>query len=191
MARICSEPLADGVPESPGGGTPDPWLRDPNAIAEAERIIRRYAALRLPRHDAEDLVQDVFLRFYSRPQRAGPIRNITAFLRRTARNLMIDRFRMPALLDFVGDDVLNAIPDGNASPESIVFTQQAMDAMERVLLAMPELTRKIFYMHRFEGLTCRELAFHLKLPRSTVHDHLSRALDALVRATLPYLKGLE
>lgn len=157
-------------------------------LREVETELRRYASARLSQQDAEDIVQDAFVRLYSRDARSGPICNITAFLKRTVRNLLFDRYRTPQLLEYVPEEEMSAVPDEASSPERIVLGRQAWEAVAAELSRIPPKTLEMFLQHRLGAATCRELAQQHKLPRSTIHDQLRQVLDRLTRAARPYLE---
>jgi RNA polymerase sigma-70 factor (ECF subfamily) len=54
--------------------------------------------------------------------------------------------------------------------------------MEAALVAMPELTREVFMMHRFDGLPYRRVARRLDITIDEVEDHMVTALQLLGRA---------
>jgi len=166
----------------------EPWIVTRAALMEVESELRRYAYARLPHQDAEDIVQDAFVRLYSRDARTGPIGNITAFLKRTVRNLLFDRYRAPRFLEYVPEEEISAIADEASSPERIMLGRQAWEAIAAELSRIPPKTLEMFLQHRFGAATCRELAQQHKLPRSTVHDQLRQVLERLTRAARPYLE---
>lgn len=187
-ADIADEPHAHALERQWPSALQDEWSGTRSAILAAEAELRRYAGARLSRQDVEDIIQDAFVRLYSRDARKGPIANLTAFLRCTVRNLLFDRYRAPHFLEYVPDEEMRAFPDEAASPERIVLGRQAWQAVAGELARLPPSTLEMFLQHRFGAATCRELAQQYKLPRSTVHDQLRQVLERLSRAARPYLE---
>lgn len=157
------------------------------AIAAAERELHRQARSRLSRQDMEDIIQEAFVRLYSRDDRGGPVANIGAFIRRTVRNLLYDRIRAANLPELVCDEALAGLVDEAASPERILLGRQALDAIAKELERLPESTRTLFLQHRLGSMTLRELAQRYQIPRSTVYEQVRSVMDRLGRAARPYL----
>lgn len=156
-------------------------------MAAAESELRRLARSRLSRQDMEDIIQEAFLRMYSRDENAGSVSNMAAFIRQTARNLLYDRYRTAALMELTSDEVLAETVDEAASPERILLGQQALDAVTQELDRLPEKVRTLFLQYRLGAVTLRELAQLHQTPRSTIYEQIRGVMDRLNRAAGPYL----
>lgn len=55
--------------------------------------------------------------------------------------------------------------------------------MENALASMPELTREVFMMHRFDDLPYRRIAVHVGIGVDEVEMHMASALKLLGRAS--------
>lgn len=158
------------------------------AMAAAEIELRRLARSRLTRQDREDIIQEAFVRLYSREEVAEPVDNIGAFIRRTARNLLIDRFRAATHAELTtADETLARMADEAGSPERIILGRQAWEAVVRELDLLPEKTRTLFLQYRLGAATVRELAHLHQTPRSTVHEQIRGVVEKLNTAAQPYL----
>lgn len=134
------------------------------------------------REAAPDLVQEAFTRMF----RCGAferVENPQAYLTRTARNLLIERYRTwhrkgCALVSF--DEARDAaiLPD----QERAIQLTELRRAYRRALLAMPRRTRRIFLMHRLNGMTYREISEQLDVGEKGVEYHMMRALARCRRA---------
>lgn len=137
--------------------------------------------------EAEEIVQEAFIRFqakYDAAETASP----EALLARIAANLVIDRVRernaRAAREDAWGN--LNTEGAGDFSesskgldPARSLTAKQNVAAALAVLEALPDKTRRIFLLHRFEGLTHSEVSERTGIPRSTVEKHMIKAIKAL------------
>lgn len=133
---------------------------------------------------APDLMQDAFARVL----RSGAferIENPQAYLTRTARNLLIERARRRIR----EQSVIFPLDEGRDAPVRPEQTWQIEAAdLQRVyrqaLRAMPQRTRRIFFMHRVRRLTYREIAEQLGISDQGVEYHMMRALTRCRKAVV-------
>jgi RNA polymerase sigma-70 factor (ECF subfamily) len=132
--------------------------------------------------DAEDLVQEAFLRL-AKPGRLQGIDNVESYVFQVATNLVRERARSRTARNADAEIILDLdIEDDQVfSPARIV---ESRDTVSRVLMALkelPERTRTIFILQRFEGLTYAEIAVRLALSQSAVEKNMSRAISHITR----------
>lgn len=72
------------------------------------------------------------------------------------------------------------------NPEQ-VFSEEVMQIIHRTLEQLPERTRMIFQLSRFEKLTNREIAEQMELSLKDVEYHISKSLKLLRVALKDYL----
>ncbi|MES1199972.1 MAG: sigma-70 family RNA polymerase sigma factor [Pseudomonadota bacterium] len=130
--------------------------------------------------DAEDLVQEAFLRL-AKPGRLEDIDNVDAYVFQVAANLVRERVRKRAVR---GSDSEIEIDEKFSDPQ--VFSParilEGKETVARVMAALrelPERTRTIFVLQRFEGLTYHEVADRLGLSTSAIEKNMSRAISHL------------
>ncbi len=140
-----------------------------------------YAAFLLgSREGAEDLVQEAFVRL--EPAAVARVASPRAYLFRVVRNLAFNLRRRRRLESTHGTP--DAIPSW-AAPQLLETPEQRLLLIERVrrlsdlLDRMPEGTRAIVEMYRFEGHTLDEIASALGISVATTHRRLRAALAAL------------
>jgi RNA polymerase sigma-70 factor (ECF subfamily) len=120
--------------------------------------------------EAEDVVQEAFVRGLDHPRRLLGADNPEAWLRTVAVNLARSRWRRaqrlvgfaPRLVDEAPDDD----PDGH-----IVLLQALRD--------LPAGQREVIALHHLADLTVNEVAATLNLPTGTVKARLTRGRAAL------------
>lgn len=132
--------------------------------------------------DAEDLVQDVFVRL----TRMGPapgIRDIEAFMFRTAANLLRDRARRrqthPDMAGLYEADF--EIADGEPGPQRVLEARSELNEVVRALSALSERTRRIFMLRRLEQMKCQEIAALYGISVNAVEHHIAKALAHLAK----------
>jgi RNA polymerase sigma-70 factor (ECF subfamily) len=142
-------------------------------------------ALRLTRRppDAEDLVQDTYLKAFRSAHQFEPGTNLKAWLftilHNTFRNLRRHDGRSPVEVD--SDAVERAVSDGptDHSPEQIL-TRRTLDAdLQAALDALPDAFRQAVWLRDVEELSYAEMAKVLDVPIGTVMSRISRGRRAL------------
>jgi RNA polymerase sigma factor (sigma-70 family) len=134
--------------------------------------------------DAEDLIQEAFLRLHEYCL-TTEVRNEDAFLARTVSNLVFNEHRHEQVISYANETLdeleQNAgLADASPGPERILAAQQRLDEITRVLSAVSERTCGIFLAHR-AGYSYEEIAADLDISQRTVQKHIVRAVFLLVR----------
>ncbi|MCY1276097.1 putative RNA polymerase sigma factor FecI [compost metagenome] len=130
------------------------------------------------RAQAEDVVQEAWLRLSNRPQDNQPIRQPVSYLYRIVRNLSLDISRRLSLENrqVDGTDRLDELPAATPSPEREVLYRDELRVLQDALARLPERTRRAFHMHRLQGLTFQEIATRLEISVSLAHQLVRDAL---------------
>lgn len=140
------------------------------------------------RHLAEEIVQESFLKLWSRRTEpaAGAIRS---YLYRSVRNACFDHLKGQRVRRRV-----SSVPDlddtaGTDSPEMIYRQVEIDEAMADAVEQLPERRREIFTLSRRDGLTYAEIADVLSISVKTVETQMGRSLRFL-RERLRYLLAI-
>jgi RNA polymerase sigma factor (sigma-70 family) len=158
------------------------FLRQRNALV-------RYAAnLTGDRSEAEDLVQEAWLRFDAVASHR-PLAEPQGYLHRIVRNLVMDGRRRRGveqrLFDADAGDLIHAVPGDQPSAEAQVAAREELEIIRATLAAMPDRMRQAFEMHRFQGMTLVEIAARLSISKSTTQELVVDGVERCRRA----LKG--
>ncbi|WP_421738309.1 RNA polymerase sigma factor [Caulobacter sp.] len=150
-------------------------------------LVRLFAARLRSVAEAEDLVQDLFLKIQALDELE--VRDDgSALLFRMANNLMLDRLRgqtrasarderwRDSQTTTVGGDQVADSP----SAEDVVAGRQRLAAMMKTLEALPPKAARAFSLHKLDGLSHAETAAAMGISRSAVEKHVSAALKALM-----------
>jgi RNA polymerase sigma-70 factor (ECF subfamily) len=163
------------------------------------------AALRMTRNpaDAEDLVQETYLKAYRAFGGFEEGTNLRAWLYRILTNTYINVYRAkqrrPEIEDVEDIEELYlykrfAGADGtmSRSAEEEVLESITDDAMKNALESLPESFRIVVLLADVEGFSYREIVEIVDVPVGTVMSRLHRGRRALQKALLPYAeaKGL-
>lgn len=140
------------------------------------------------RNQAEDIVQDAFLRFLPEKNSRPPKKSGLAYLYKTVRNLAIDFIRRSAMENrHQSSGNIEWLNPGEApSPELVNQRRTDLDAITNALSQLPEKERIAVEMHRIGGYTLQEIAHHLNVSVATAHRLLRNGLIKVVRALNDY-----
>ena len=161
------------------------------AIGYLDTLYR--GALRLTRDpaQAEDLVQDTYVRAlrYQNSYQVGT--NMKAWLFAIMRNLFWDRFKggRPEDVSLDGDGefaLYDTLKDPTAVPEADVLDRIATDEVVHAVEKLPELHREVVLLVDVEGFSYKDAAEVLGVPIGTVMSRLHRARRQLQRSLYDY-----
>ncbi|WP_178076429.1 MULTISPECIES: RNA polymerase sigma factor [unclassified Pseudomonas] len=142
--------------------------------ARMEALVSRRVGCRAT---ASDLVQELFLRFWRRPE--VKVEALDTYLLRCAGNLAIDHLRSEGSRERAAEAVLPLDDTAMAqAPEQAVEVDHDLQRIEAALRALPERTRQIFLLNRIHGCKYGEIAKAMQLSQSAVEKHMMRALEA-------------
>ena len=142
----------------------------------------RYAfGFGLPVHDAEEIVQEVFLALFQHLQRGKSRENLTGWVFRVTHNLALKRRASLNSTSAAGAEECEVFADPAPSPEDQSASNQAQRLLLAVFRALPEQDRRCLTL-RAEGLRYREIGQILGVSLGAVSHSLSRSLARLTRA---------
>jgi len=171
------------------------WIRDGGQVSEFEGVALVHldllyrAALRLThnRAEAEDLVQETWLRALRHFDQFDPGSNCRAWLLTILRNAFLNRLRREGreILESdmaateAGAARLEEASVARSSPEEDFFQTVLHGDVDRALKTLPLPFRLVVTLADLEGLTYKEIAQVLDCPIGTVMSRLSRARQLL------------
>lgn len=139
----------------------------------------RYCMLRIiNQEDAEEIVQDIFVKLWTKRQDLNIDLSLRAYLYRTALNKIINYGDHLKIRKTHQDHVLSA---GNsmANHSNDLLKQEIQLLAAEAVNAMPEKRREVYLLSRHDGLKYSEIAQRLDVSVKTVEAHLSKALEQM------------
>jgi RNA polymerase sigma-70 factor (ECF subfamily) len=152
-------------------------------------------------HDAEEVVQEAFLRAYQKLSQFAARANFGTWVYRIAANYAIDRMRQRKSEDAqrepsgrTGDDGIERDPmslvaDAAPSPERLAQSEQLAVHMRRALSELTRAERTAFVMRHWGGSGIEEIAEALKSSSSAAKNTVFRSVQKLRRALEPFVEG--
>lgn len=174
-------PAGVALKAAPMNATDSPAAGLEAVFAEMRPALIRRAQAMGAAGDAEDVVQDVWLKLRAAD---GPIASPHAYLLRMVYTAVLDRrrgLRRAAARDAAWSTPANLPEDGiePAHAERRLIALQTLRAVEARLETLGDPAAAIFRRHRIDGVTQRRLAEEFGMGLSTIEKHLRRAYAVL------------
>ena len=164
-----------------------------DALQHMDALYR--TALRMSRHreDAEDLVQETYLRAFRFVDRFTPGTNLKAWLFKILTNIFINRYRKLSRepdVDYLGDDEEFYLYQKARGPGSAPLSQSAEDAalgqlgrarIIKAIESLPEPYRLAVILVDVEGFSYKEIAEITGVKAGTVMSRIARGRKMLQR----------
>lgn len=148
----------------------DRFVRDHHALVTgvALRVLGDSSA-------ADDVAQDVFMRFFERPHLLDGVENVRGFLAQTAANRALDvrrererRGRREAAFE---------VAPREADPVEAAWQSELREKVQE----LPAEERRVVDLRFYRGMTVREAAKEMRISTGTVVNRLGAALEKLRR----------
>jgi RNA polymerase sigma-70 factor (ECF subfamily) len=146
----------------------------PRLLARLRALLRRRGR---SREDAEDLIQEAFLKLEQYCRHGNEVTCAEAFLKQTVRNLSASQFRsehpyIKGRIELDGDLLCDSAP----TPYEALAAQQRLEQIAKLL---PPRTREVYFMHKFGGFGYVEIAERLGCSISLVEKILASAVTKI------------
>ena len=123
--------------------------------------------------DAEDIVQDIFLKLWETRHLLGAVSSFSGFAKTMTKNHAKDKLKHADVhLRFARNMLINGIDLTNETEESIIdndYTELLNELIER----LPPKQKEIFRLSRIEGFTYKEISELKQLSIENVRKHAS------------------
>jgi RNA polymerase sigma-70 factor (ECF subfamily) len=130
-------------------------------------------------HDAEDVVQETFLRVVRHQDELAAVRDQKAWLARIAWRLAVDRRRGQAEMAADPEPLLAQLRAGGPNAEQRVVRDQLKEVVAGLIAALPAELREPLQLSTVEEMSSGEVAAVLGIPEATVRTRLFRARQLL------------
>jgi RNA polymerase sigma-70 factor (ECF subfamily) len=148
-------------------------------VERQSRFVFRVAyAVLLNSFDAEDAVQEVFLKLY-RNQGWHPLDNERAFLARVAWRVAVERRPRSNVQVSDESELVEETPSVHPDPEQRILAANQKAVIHSMIATLPEDLRVPLVLSSFEDLNSRQIGEVLDVPEGTVRTRLQRARQML------------
>lgn len=138
------------------------------------------------KEDAEEIIQDVFLKLWKNQDQFSSITNLTGYIYTMTRNACLDFLRAKKNVLAIESNLLQqqnllnlyALSD---DPSSAIIEKELEAQIAKEINKLPEKCRNVFIKSRIDGLKHKEIADDLKISTKTIENHISKALRCIKR----------
>lgn len=127
---------------------------------------------------AEDIVQEIFMKVWQKRAALTEVENADAYIYRVAHNRAIDELRRLARRP-VPIEIATAQKGLSIPSDQEIRIKEIQQIFQKALENLSPQQRRVFILHREEGLKHEEIAQQLNLSVSTVQNHMFRAMESI------------
>lgn len=131
------------------------------------------------KEEASDITHDIFMKIWNRRASMQNVSDFSAYIFRMAKNAVMDFFEHSMVDARYRDMVAGASDIVSVDLSDLVSTEELAVLIQMAIEKMPPRRKEIFIMHRFKGLTYKEIAERLGISPKTVENQISAALTEL------------
>jgi len=133
--------------------------------------------------DAEDVVQEAFLRAFKQLNRYESRSSFSTWLYRIAANYSLDLIRARRKSDSVEDVTLE---ETSAGPERLFNSTRMQETVDAALDSLTQQERTAFVLRHYEGLSIEEIGGTLGVNNNAAKHSVFRAVQKLRKALAPF-----
>jgi RNA polymerase sigma-70 factor (ECF subfamily) len=147
-------------------------------------------------HDAEDVVQETFLRAYRQLDKYETRASFGTWLFRIASNYSLDLLRSRKRREDKRErgtaeqtDILEGMPSLNPGPDRVAFSGQVQGHVQAALGELSDQERMAFVLRHFEGMSIVEIGNVLGTNTNATKHSIFRAVQKLRRSLEPLVSA--
>jgi RNA polymerase sigma-70 factor (ECF subfamily) len=129
--------------------------------------------------DAEEIVQDIFLKVWFNRNQLLTIENFGAYLNRLVRNHAFNLLRHEAVISRVKTEMVLNSSDNDLGTQQALDYKETKELLADVVSRLPQQQRNVYTLCHSEGLKYDEAATQLNISPDTVHYHMKLALATI------------
>lgn len=129
----------------------------------------------LSMEDAQEVVQDVFVKLWTSRYEINLNKNFESYLFTIAKHLIIDKFRKLVRDRAARKYQIYTLHPVNTTENEVLYND-LQEKVKEIIDSLPEMRKLVFYMSRVKELSNKEIALELGISIRTVENHISIAL---------------
>lgn len=127
---------------------------------------------------AKEIVQSVFIRIWEKRESLN-ILHIEAYLRSALKNTVINYIQSRIVEKKYQHFKSQVAQESGRTADEPLLLQELSLAIRNAIAQLPEKTRHIFCLSRFENLSAKEIARQMELSEKAVEYHITKSLKVM------------
>ncbi len=127
--------------------------------------------------DAEDLVQEVFIKVWSMRADMKKYRSVEGLLVQMTKNMAINKIKSKKIDG--SDSMLLTVASGSSQPDKVIEDKEHVSLVRKAISQLPEIQQTILQMRAVEGMETKKIAELIGETENNVRVILSRARKSL------------
>jgi RNA polymerase sigma-70 factor (ECF subfamily) len=131
--------------------------------------------------EAEDVIQDVMVKIWTRREEWGQWQSMEAYCMTATRNSCLDRMRRQRVVP-VGEERARDISSNEKDPYEKMTGKEILSQIRKCMGELPENQQLVVQLREIEGFSYNEIAEVLDMSMEQVKTNLFRARNAIKRS---------
>ena len=131
--------------------------------------------------EAEDVVQEVFLKLWENRSRLKTGTSFQSYLFTIAFNSIRKNFNKKAFQEKFQSELFDFLSAENPSFENIPDFEALLSQLDELIDQMPDRRKEIFIKRKKEGKSVKDIAMELNISPKTVENQITEAMNYLKR----------
>jgi RNA polymerase sigma-70 factor (ECF subfamily) len=131
------------------------------------------------RAEAEEIVQDFFVRFWQKHQQLVPAESLKGYFFSSVKNSSLNFLKHKKIEEKYLQEMSELSNHHLAYEPDLYVSSELQEKIKSGIDQLPEKCREIFIMSRLRGMKNEEIALELHLSKRTVETQISNALKVL------------
>lgn len=142
------------------------------------KLISFALAILKNRQEAEDAVQEVFIKLWNKFEEMNKIDNPEAYAMRVLKNHCLDRLKSKQLFSLPENDSKTTEID-NDTPYNKMASEETGEMIQKLVNQLPALQRMVIQLHDVQQFSTEETGKILQMAPNAVRVNLSRARQTI------------
>ena len=160
-------------------------------VTHRDRYIRFAYSYTYNQETAEDLVTESLMYYWENRHRLEEVKDIPLYILVTLKNKCLDYLQRERTWNNIAENLLSnkewELQMLEACEPETLFSNEVQELVNQALAKLPEKSRHIFIMSRYEGKNYQTIAKETNLSVKSIEFHISKALNLLRKELKDYL----
>ena len=144
-----------------------------------EVLLRHAYRLLHNRHEANDVIQDVFLTLWQKRESMEFKTSLSSYLYCSVRNRIFDMLSHEKVVVRYAQSISDFMEEGYCTTDEQIREKELAAIINKEIEALPSKMRKVFILHKKEQLSYKEIAEQLNITDKTAKQQVYNAVKTL------------